>query len=60
MKGWKTVIFGLATAIVPAALTYVGGIDWTTLGVSPGVAAIIGGVIIALRAATTSSIGKAD
>ena len=22
MKGWKTVIFGLATAIVPAALTY--------------------------------------
>ena len=23
MKGWKTIIFGLATAIVPAALTYV-------------------------------------
>ena len=35
VKGWKTVIFGLAVIVVPSALTYLGNIDWTTLGISP-------------------------
>ncbi len=58
MKGWKTVAFGLATAIVPAGLTFLGGVDWTTIGISPGLAALIGAAIIALRAFTSTSIGK--
>lgn len=58
-KGWKTVIFGAGVALAPAFLTYIAGIDWTTLGVHPATAAIIGAAIIALRAVTTSAIGKA-
>lgn len=60
MKGWKTVLFGLLTIIVPSALTYLGGVDWTSLGISPGVAGIIGATIIGLRAATSTPIGKAN
>jgi threonine aldolase len=58
IKGWKTVGFGLLMVVAPAALTYLGGIDWTSIGVSPGVAAAIGAVIIGLRAITSTSIGK--
>jgi hypothetical protein len=58
MKGYRTVIFGLATAVLPVALTYLGGIDWTKLGISPGVAIGLGAMIIALRAATTTAIGS--
>lgn len=57
-KGWKTILFGLAVAIGPAAVTYLGGVNWTSLGVSPGVAAAIGVVIIALRAVTNTSVGS--
>lgn len=59
MKGWKTVAFGVLTAILPALLTYLGGIDWTSLGIHPATAAAIGSAIIALRAITNTSIGKA-
>ena len=59
-KGWKTVAFGLLTAIVPAALTYAGGIDWTTTGISPGIAALIGAAIIALRAVTNTPMLKKE
>ncbi len=58
IKGWKTVAFGLAMIIVPPALTYLGGIDWTSLGVSPGISAAIGMAIIGLRAATSTPIGQ--
>jgi hypothetical protein len=59
MKGWKTVIFGALMAIVPPLLTYVGGVDWHALGVSPGVSAAIGAAVIALRAVTNTPIGSA-
>lgn len=58
MKGWKTVVFGLATAILPAAITYLGGVDWTKLGIHPGMAAAIGAIIVGLRAMTNTSIGS--
>ena len=58
MKGWKTVTFGLFMVVVPPALTYIGGIDWTSIGVSPAAAAVIGGIVIALRAVTSTAIGK--
>lgn len=60
MKGWKTVAFGLFTALAPAAVTYLGGIDWTTIGISPAAAGVIGLVIIGLRAMTTSAIGRKE
>lgn len=58
IKGFKTIAFGLVVAIAPAALTYLGGVNWTSVGVSPAVAAAIGAAIIGLRAVTTTPIGK--
>jgi len=57
MKGLKTVAFGLALVVIPPAITYLGGVDWTSLGVSPGVSAVLGVAIIGLRAMTTTAIG---
>lgn len=60
MKGWKTIAFGAATAVVPAFLTYAGGVDWTKLGINPVIAAVLGAAVIGLRAVTTTPIGKSD
>jgi hypothetical protein len=57
MKGFKTVAFGLALVVIPPTVTYLGGVDWTTLGLSPGVSAAIGFVVIGLRAVTNTAIG---
>ena len=57
LKGWRTVLYGAAVVIVPPALTYLGGVDWTTLGISPTVAAALGVAIIGLRAATSTALG---
>lgn len=58
LKGWKTIIFGLIVAIGPVAVTYLGNVNWTSLGISPGVAGMIGVAIIALRAVTNSPLGS--
>lgn len=58
MKGFKTVAFGLALAIIPPAVTYLGGVDWTSLGISPAVSAAIGVAVIGLRAMTSTALGK--
>lgn len=60
VKGFRTVILGAFVAIAPALLTYVGGIDWTSLGISPATAAIIGTAIVAVRAITNTSIGAKE
>ena len=59
MTGWKTVIFGALTAIGPAVLNYIGAVNWQTLGVSPTAGAVIGAIIIGLRAITSTPIGSA-
>jgi hypothetical protein len=60
MKGWRTMAFGAATAIVPALLTYAAGIDWTKLGINPMLAGILGAAIIGLRAVTSTPVGRSD
>jgi hypothetical protein len=60
MKGYKTVVFGLVLAIAPAALTYLAGVDWTSLGISPSAAAAIGLAIIGLRSVTDTAMGKKE
>jgi hypothetical protein len=57
MKGFRTVLYGLAVAIVPAAFDYIGHVDWTKLGINPVVALFIGGGIIGLRAVTDTALG---
>lgn len=54
----KTMLFGLTTAVAPAALDYVGGVDWTAFGVHPAAAAILGAGIMALRAVTSQPVRK--
>jgi hypothetical protein len=58
MKGFKTIAFGLAVAVFPSAVTYLGGVDWTTIGISPGVSASLGMIIVGLRAMTNTAIGQ--
>lgn len=60
LKGWKTLIFGLFLVIVPAALNYIANIDWISLGISPGVSAMIGAIVIGLRALTNTSMTKGN
>ena len=59
MKGWKTVAFGALMIVAPQLLNYFGGVDWRSLGVSPGVSAAIGAIVIGLRALTSTPIGQA-
>jgi hypothetical protein len=59
MKGFRTILTGLAVAVGPAALTYFAGIDWTQF-VGPNFAMLIaGGLTIGLRFVTTGSVFKA-
>ncbi len=59
MKGYRTVAFGFLLALLPAGLTYLGGVDWTSLGISASMGAIIGGLVVFLRTITSTPMGKA-
>ena len=60
LKGLRTVAIGLALAVVPQATAYLFSIDWTHVaGISPNAASILGLVMVALRAITTTPLGKA-
>jgi hypothetical protein len=55
LSGFKTLVFGLALALGPQAISFVSSFDWVhTFGLSPNAASVIGGVIIVLRAVTTT------
>jgi len=59
LKGYRTILVGLAVAAAPAALTYLAGVDWTQF-VGPNWAlAIAGGLTVALRIVTTTPVGSA-
>ncbi len=55
LTGYRTYIVGLALAIAPSALSYLGGIDWTKLGISTNIATLISGVLmLGMRTITTT------
>lgn len=58
-KGFRTIAIGAAIAVAPAALTYIGGIDWTSFGISPSMGAAIGVAVMALRSITNTPVAKA-
>ena len=59
VKGWKSFFVGAFMVLGVPLLTYLANIDWGSLGVSPTVAFAISGVVmLALRAVTTSAIGR--
>lgn len=57
-RGWKTIAFGLLLAVGPQALDHLATIDWASLGLSPNTATVIGLAIMALRAMTSTPIGR--
>ena len=57
LSGFKTVLTGLALAVGPATISYLGNVDVTkTFGLSPTAGAVVGAVMIGLRAITSSPI----
>lgn len=52
----KMMLLGLATAVGPAALQYLAGVDWTRFGVSPAAGVILGVAIMGLRGMTSSPV----
>jgi hypothetical protein len=59
MKGYRTLLVGLAMAAVPPALSYLAGVDWTQY-VSPNVATMIAGAVtVAMRLVTSTPVGGA-
>lgn len=56
-KGWKTIAFGIGTAILPAALEYLGGVNVSkTFGLSPTAGIVVGAAIMGLRAITSTAV----
>ena len=55
LSGFKTLAVGLALAIAPQLIAYVTSFDFVhTFGLSPNAASIVGVIMIALRAVTTT------
>lgn len=58
LKGFKTVLFGLAAVVLPVGLTYLAGVDWTQY-IGPNAALAVTGIItIALRIVTNTPVGQ--
>jgi hypothetical protein len=57
-KGLRTLGVGLAIAVAPSAISYLGGVDWTQFGISPAAGAFIGLVVMGMRTITTTPVGK--
>lgn len=58
MKGYRTLVIGLALAIGPGALQYLGAVDWSALIGPTGAFFISGAVSILMRLVTTTPVGK--
>jgi len=60
LKGWRTIALGLIMAVAPTGLTYLAGVDWTSL-VGPNVAMAFGGAImIGMRIITSTPVGSSS
>ncbi|HMN71806.1 MAG TPA: lysozyme [Rhodoblastus sp.] len=60
MKGYRTILVGLALAIGPGALQYLGAVDWSAL-LGPSAAFFVSGALaILMRCVTTTPVGKPD
>jgi lysozyme len=58
MKGYRTLIVGLALAVLPASLQYLGAVDWQNLIGPTGAFFVSGLLAIGMRAMTTTPLGK--
>jgi lysozyme len=58
MKGYRTIVVGLALALGPAALQYLGAVDWAQLIGPTGAFFVSGLIAIGMRAITSTPVGK--
>ena len=58
MKGYRTILVGLVLAIGPAALQFLGAVDWSGLIGPTGAFFVSGVVAILMRFFTTTPVGK--
>lgn len=58
MKGYRTILVGLAMAVIPPGVTYLLGLDWASV-VGPNAAMVVSGLLtIVMRLVTTTPIGQ--
>lgn len=58
MKGYRTILVGLAAAIGAPAIQYIGAVNWADY-LSPTAAIVVAGVVqIAMRFITTGPVGE--
>ena len=60
MKGYRTILIGLVLAIGPAALQFLGAVDWSALIGPTGAFFVSGVVAILMRFVTSTPVGKPD
>lgn len=60
VKGWRTVGIGFVIAVGPAALTYLGGVDWSHLVPTWAATMISGGIMIGMRLITSTPPGQSS
>lgn len=56
LKGFRTIIVGLGVALLPQALSYLAGVDWSFLG-AQGAFFVSGLIMVAMRFVTTTKVG---
>lgn len=60
MKGYRTILIGLVLAVGPAALQFLGAVDWSALIGPTGAFFVSGVVAILMRFVTSTPVGKPD
>ena len=58
MKGLRTILVGAAIAIGPAAIQYLGGVDWSSVIPAPWDSVIAGVIMIGMRFVTSTPVGQ--
>ena len=58
MKGLRTILVGLAIAIGPVAVQYLGGVDWSSIIPAPWDSVIAGAIMIGMRFITSTPVAQ--
>jgi len=56
LQGWRTILTGLAIAVGVPGLSYLAGVDWTQYVSGNTALMISGGLTVALRVVTKTSV----
>jgi hypothetical protein len=57
LQGWRTIIVGLGMTILPGALQYAAGVDWSSVIGPTGAMAVAGALTIIMRLISSTPVG---